>query len=925
MSKMNLTMLGDPSNIQSAMKAALQTCKREMQHQQDPEQQEGPSAAAIKAGSNSAAVAAVAARGVQLPQPDCPQVQGRPGRQPADASADLGHVPTTAAEQAAEQVWAKVRAIGLRCMSSDATMDDAQEGLDLIRDFETRYPCYAAEIGLGNAAGQLDQACSPQRSRAAVAASTQDTAAFGAAAAADAMAAKLIAEEDEAAAKKQTKREAAAAAAKAAKQNRQGERKKQQQPAGKQQPIGDQLQHSSKLDSKATAAASEEGEGAREGDKDHRGSGPVRLGACGSQGQQLQQLTGEEGHKHAASKTEGCRDKNVCSNRPAPPPPAIPRARARTSSTGSSSRGTGDTSEEILSSAKETLLMSQEYGGMCGDANSSQSATKAALQTCKREMQHQQEVEQQEGPSASTKKAGSNPAAAAAEAAWGKHLPHSDCPQVQGRQPADAEADWGKVPTTEAASAEAAETRELIWKLSSTSTQEEMMGAMEAIRQRYKLGDATMSETRTHLNIIKGLQKLQSPRACNVPHKHFVLTAYKQDPAESEAAAAAADAMAAKLIAEEEEAAAKKQAKQGAAAKAGKLKRQEEHNKQKQQQQQAGKQQLKGGKLQHSSKPGSRVAGADSEKGTGARDADRNHRGGGAGRLGVCGSQGQGQQLLSGEEHHKHAASNKKCFQDKDVCSNLPAPPPPSILKAKARISSSSGLVDTGAAAPEPLSPVSSSSAGHLLDQPPEGQAGDFQTSRAAGVLGSAEGLGIMSSRIAGAEEVHQGIEQGTAAAPALAMGAGSRAVSRRSPLGVGQGGVAGAADVRVAGEDAAKTAIGDEKLLTAQLPAAIAGGGSSVPQHQQQQPSGKNRRPQKDGSHREQQLQQVGMKKSPGKATKRPSPCVVCWESTPCVVLLPCKHLVLCEACSKMMEGKGAECPMCRATVEQHMMIYSA
>ena len=412
--------------------------------------------------------------------------------------------------------------------------------------------------------------------------------------------------------------------------------------------------------------------------------------------------------------------------------------------------------------------------------------------------------------------------------------------------------------------------------------------------------------------------------------------------------------------------------------------------------------------------------------------ADGDCRGSGPGRLGACGSHGQQLQQLTAtsEERSKHAASKTKGCQDRKVCSDPPAPPSPSILKAKAKSSSTCsnsssgagdngavvapaaaanpsipssrskipgksiggldvddlevplllpaaacggvGVVSAGAAAPEPLSLGNRRSAYHLIGkggEGPEGQTSGFQASRAAGVLSSAEGLGIMSSRIAGAGEVHQGIEQDTAAAPASGMGGGSRAVSRMPALGLGEGGVAGAnADVRGAGGAAARTAMRGTGVLTAELPADTAGGslgdgratvgiatvecggafgnhsgggggsglrtaasasagdgGRLVSQQQQQLPSSGGRQSQKDGSVREQQLQQVGMKKSPVKASKRPSPCVVCWESPPCVVLLPCKHLVLCEACSKMMEGKGAECPMCRAPVEQHMVIFLA
>ena len=44
-----------------------------------------------------------------------------------------------------------------------------------------------------------------------------------------------------------------------------------------------------------------------------------------------------------------------------------------------------------------------------------------------------------------------------------------------------------------------------------------------------------------------------------------------------------------------------------------------------------------------------------------------------------------------------------------------------------------------------------------------------------------------------------------------------------------------------------------------------------------------------------------------------RPGPCVVCWESVPCVLLLPCRHLVVCEECFELLDSKGSDCPMCR------------
>ena len=54
-----------------------------------------------------------------------------------------------------------------------------------------------------------------------------------------------------------------------------------------------------------------------------------------------------------------------------------------------------------------------------------------------------------------------------------------------------------------------------------------------------------------------------------------------------------------------------------------------------------------------------------------------------------------------------------------------------------------------------------------------------------------------------------------------------------------------------------------------------------------------------------------------------RPGPCVVCWEAVPCVVLLPCRHLVVCEECFELLHSKGSHCPMCREPVEQHMVVF--
>jgi hypothetical protein len=57
--------------------------------------------------------------------------------------------------------------------------------------------------------------------------------------------------------------------------------------------------------------------------------------------------------------------------------------------------------------------------------------------------------------------------------------------------------------------------------------------------------------------------------------------------------------------------------------------------------------------------------------------------------------------------------------------------------------------------------------------------------------------------------------------------------------------------------------------------------------------------------------------------AKVKPGPCVVCWEAVPCVLLLPCRHLVVCEECFKLLHSKDSDCPMCREPVEQHIVVF--
>jgi hypothetical protein len=51
----------------------------------------------------------------------------------------------------------------------------------------------------------------------------------------------------------------------------------------------------------------------------------------------------------------------------------------------------------------------------------------------------------------------------------------------------------------------------------------------------------------------------------------------------------------------------------------------------------------------------------------------------------------------------------------------------------------------------------------------------------------------------------------------------------------------------------------------------------------------------------------------------------VVCMEERRRVVLLPCKHMVLCEGCAEACLGgkQEGECPVCRVAVAHHFTVY--
>ena len=50
---------------------------------------------------------------------------------------------------------------------------------------------------------------------------------------------------------------------------------------------------------------------------------------------------------------------------------------------------------------------------------------------------------------------------------------------------------------------------------------------------------------------------------------------------------------------------------------------------------------------------------------------------------------------------------------------------------------------------------------------------------------------------------------------------------------------------------------------------------------------------------------------------------CVLCGSEPRGVMLLPCRHYVLCRGCSKMVEGESGVCPACQATVARHLIVH--
>ena len=51
-------------------------------------------------------------------------------------------------------------------------------------------------------------------------------------------------------------------------------------------------------------------------------------------------------------------------------------------------------------------------------------------------------------------------------------------------------------------------------------------------------------------------------------------------------------------------------------------------------------------------------------------------------------------------------------------------------------------------------------------------------------------------------------------------------------------------------------------------------------------------------------------------------SKCVICLDATKTIVLMPCKHMVMCEECG--MDSSIKTCPMCRKPIQKRFHVYS-
>ena len=49
---------------------------------------------------------------------------------------------------------------------------------------------------------------------------------------------------------------------------------------------------------------------------------------------------------------------------------------------------------------------------------------------------------------------------------------------------------------------------------------------------------------------------------------------------------------------------------------------------------------------------------------------------------------------------------------------------------------------------------------------------------------------------------------------------------------------------------------------------------------------------------------------------------CSVCWAAPKSMVCIPCGHVCLCPACAHDIQAKKNQCPMCRAKIEETVLV---
>ena len=50
---------------------------------------------------------------------------------------------------------------------------------------------------------------------------------------------------------------------------------------------------------------------------------------------------------------------------------------------------------------------------------------------------------------------------------------------------------------------------------------------------------------------------------------------------------------------------------------------------------------------------------------------------------------------------------------------------------------------------------------------------------------------------------------------------------------------------------------------------------------------------------------------------------CVVCQDKEKCIMILPCRHLCICQDCQAPLQERNNHCPICRRPVRQYIKAY--